>query len=273
MVLLDSGKFDVFDRENKSVITAKFANYVDSANDIYKTNSGLPDFVDVSGNGADDDQEYDPEKEYQRRLENLRQWLRARNLLIEVVSQVYDLNSVQVIQATGGEVGEFTPFDPNVDYAMRFNKLLQLVKDANIPFLPVNNDPAVATSTTMNVNIPRANNNYDGNYNDNTRFDMPAMGGAKNNILNDNEIVLDEYSSFDIDPNSDGTQYIEDQSQQKQQQIEMDKKMNENLNWFKNSGNKDNDAAGGNQEILFDANADYQRRLEDLKRFIGAMII
>lgn len=277
MVLLDSGKFDVFDRENKSVITPKFANYVEAAISSNNTQqSNLPEFVPTTN--IEGEQEYDPEKEYQRRLENLRDWLRARNLLVEVVSQVYDLNSVQVIQATGGEVGEFTPFDPNVDYAKRFNKLLQLVKEANIPFLPIDEkDPTV-------VAISRQNNyDYSINSGNITMESKRPAGGISapdysSQTKGQADIVIkeDDYPDENDYPDVE-TPRMEipsDQSfelQQKMEKREMQMKMNERMDWFKNSSTAANKESAAIAEILFDSTADYERRLGDLKRLIGAI--
>lgn len=119
MVLLDNGRFDVFDKSNKSVISLAFSKYVET---------GQATFIkDVmrTGLSTDDTGEYDPAVDYARRLEMLKKWLRARNLLVEIDAKFGTaLDQRQVRGVLKDAVQDFQSFDINVDYEERYTQLV-----------------------------------------------------------------------------------------------------------------------------------------------------
>lgn len=277
LVLLDDGRFDVFDRENKSVLTPQFSKYVEAANDLYKKESDLPDFVTTGENG-----EYDPEAEYLWRIENLRQWLRARSLLIEVVSQVYDIESTRVLQATGGEVGEFIPFDPNVDYAMRYNKLIELLNASGVPFLSIpSSSSAVSPEAQQKIGMSYAD--IEGKYKDSTAglknpvegTDSMAKGvhdrsgnvsgNFKGMLETDTEINDD--TDISVKPNDNVTKDHQAKIPTVDSQ-KMSDDMQNKMSWLKPAAT---DTKNDKLEIAYDASADYKQRLEYLKAFIASL--
>jgi hypothetical protein len=126
MVLLDNGRFDVYDKNNKSVLNPNFAKYVETGKSTFIQGAGL---ATMYTGAKPEDGEYDPVADYARRLEMLRNWLRVRNLLIELETKYMGTLPPAGKRAVTYEIGEFQQFDPNVDYTERYKKLLaQLAK-------------------------------------------------------------------------------------------------------------------------------------------------
>lgn len=133
MVLLDNGAFGVYDIENNDAISSAFTDYIDAS---LSNNDAL---LEDSGG---DHGEYDPIADYQRRLKQLRDWLRIQNLLVEVADDKQSVTTTDTIvrlsKDVGGDVGTFTSYDPDVDYSSRLRKLVDILsqegyKVADIP--------------------------------------------------------------------------------------------------------------------------------------------
>jgi hypothetical protein len=119
IIVLDNGKLDVVDQNNKSVISPVFAKYVESGQSVYS--STQPDKY----SGASRSDEYDPISDYQKRLEMLRVWLRNRNLLREIdqrFSSYIEKNGTRPLITQ--ELQTFESYDPTVDYEQRINTLI-----------------------------------------------------------------------------------------------------------------------------------------------------
>jgi hypothetical protein len=154
LVLLDTGRFGVYDMDNNSVIAPSFEAYINAS--LSNNNAPVPP---VASSG-----EYDPEEDYKNRLAQLRAWLIMSNLLVEV-SEVYDIRSADIVRITGGEAtpdqyGNFQPFDLNIDYMKRLSELVSFMKkqgynvNANIT---VETSPVTSnsgTSKTIDTSMP-----------------------------------------------------------------------------------------------------------------------
>jgi hypothetical protein len=131
LVLLDDGRIDVFDRDNKSVVDTKFVSFIqDKTGNLAKT---LPPELQPL---EDESDEYDPEKDFQARLENLKEYLRARKLLIEEVAQVIALNSQTAVQEIG-PIGELLEYDDSIDYKQRLTQLVEFLRNNGHPYVEI----------------------------------------------------------------------------------------------------------------------------------------
>jgi len=124
-VLLDDGKVQVFDRNNKPVVSQELTNLIEE---------GTKGVVALGDDITLESGEYDPEKEYQRRLEHLKDWLRLRKLLIEDVATVINLNSATIRSIVGEEeTGRALPYDEKKNYKQRMYDLVAFLKSNGYP--------------------------------------------------------------------------------------------------------------------------------------------
>jgi hypothetical protein len=123
LVVLDNGQMDVFDKNNKSVVSDEFRRFLEKGMNDQKRDLGVSDY----------DEEYDPAKDYARRLQHLIDWLRARRLLFDYVANVADLKSHTVRRLTGGDLGVYIPYDPTANYAKRVDALIKFLRENGYP--------------------------------------------------------------------------------------------------------------------------------------------
>lgn len=143
LVILDDGRLDVFDRNNRSVVTPTFRTYVEDKWRSFEQNN--PENVQSSSDvshmvssyqamyyASENDTRYDPNMEYARRLLHLKEWLRARNLLFETVGQYIDLSSMTARMLMKGDSTKFEYYDPSENYRTRYAELLMFMKQHGI---------------------------------------------------------------------------------------------------------------------------------------------
>jgi hypothetical protein len=143
LVLLDNGRMDVFDRNNKSVMSEKFRMFQEAQWARFGT--GEPELMSLEMQGssvstnevlykdAGADGEYDPRLEYARRLLHLKDWLRARNLLFEKVSQYVDLSSMTAKRLMKGDTSTFLTYNAEEDYRSRYGELVRFLRSNGYP--------------------------------------------------------------------------------------------------------------------------------------------
>lgn len=144
VVLLDNGRMDVFDRSNKSVMSAKFKQYQEEQWRRYESSNpndpNIPHDPNAVGNVDVDDLEYralqgkyDPVVEYARRLMHLKNWLRSRKLLFETVSRYIDLSTMTARRLMKGDESKFLTYDPSEDYRARYGELTKFLRENGYP--------------------------------------------------------------------------------------------------------------------------------------------